>query len=466
MSLGHVDAMKLQFLNRRAEVDRLGRAFQGEGSVLAVLYGRRRCGKSTLLQHIVTPRDVYFLADQRERLLQIQAFAEAVDAVLPDFSAASYTSWDAVFTSLVKRVPRRLNVFIDEFPYLVKSAPELPSTIQRFVDSDDRQAISWVLCGSSQRMMQGAVLDRTAPLYGRAQEILKIRPLSAGWIMEALGLDARQAVTAYSVWGGVPRYWELARACASTEEAVASLVLDRNGVLHDEPARLLQDEMRSSVQAQSLLSLIGGGCHRLSEIAGRLGKPAGGLTRPLNNLVELGYVRKELPWGESPRSTKRVLCRISDPFIRFYFRFVLPNKSLLEMGKTESVLKNVMDEMSPHCAGVWEDLARDSVPFTDIGGKEWNAAARWWGHDVDGRQVELDVVAESMDREAVLLGEVKWGSSSIDAGRERARLESIARSLPFVRGRKVVYALWSSHSARKSQGIQRFSPEDVLRALK
>jgi AAA+ ATPase superfamily predicted ATPase len=466
MSPGHVSGMKLRFLNRHTEVDRLARALQGEGGVLVVLYGRRRCGKSTLLQQVVTPQDVYFLADQRERLLQIQAFAEAVDAVLPDFSAASYASWDAVFTSLINRVPQRLNVFMDEFPYLVQSAPELPSTIQRFIDRGGRQAVNWALCGSSQRMMQGAILDKTAPLYGRAQEMLKIRPLSAGWIMEALGLGARQAVTAYSVWGGVPRYWELACPHASTEEAIGSLVLDRNGVLHDEPARLLQDEMRSSVQAQSILSLIGSGCHRLSEIAGRLGKPAGSLTRPLSNLVELGYVRKEVPWGESPRSTKRILCRIDDPFVRFYFRFVLPNRSLLEMGRTESVIETVMNEMGSHCADVWEDLVRESVPFTEIGGKEWNAAARWWGHDVDGRQVELDVVAESMDREALLFGEAKWGSPHVDAGRELAKLQAIVDKLPFIRGRKVVFALWSSHSVRPAQGIERLSPEDVLKSLK
>ncbi len=140
--------------------------------MLAVVYGRRRCGKSTLLEHVLRSHDVYFHADQRERPLQIQALAEAVDAVLPDFSAASYSAWDAVLTSLSQRVPDGLTICIDEFPYLVQSAPELPSVLQRFVDRPDRHGVSWFLCGSSQRMMQGAVLDKKAPLYGRAHEIL------------------------------------------------------------------------------------------------------------------------------------------------------------------------------------------------------------------------------------------------------------------------------------------------------
>ena len=284
--------------------------------------------------------------------------------------------------------------------------------------------------------------------------------------MEALGLSAKEAVEAYSVWGGVPRYWELAKSHAATRDAIGTLVLDRNGVLHEEPARLLQDEMRSSVQAQSLLSLIGSGCHRLSEIAGRLGKPAGSLTRPLSNLIELGYIRRELPWGESPRSTKRTLCRIDDPFVRFYFRFVLPNKSLLEMGKTDSVLENVMTEMGSHCSGVWEEMVRESVPFSEIGGKEWNAASRWWGHDTQGRPVELDVVAESMDREAILVGEVKWGESCVDPERELARLKDVTRNLPLIRGRKPVFALWSSQSMKATHELATLCPQHVLEVLK
>ena len=457
--------MKLKFLNRTEETRRLREALQEDGSVLAVLYGRRRCGKSTLLQKLATKRDVYFLADQRERPLQIQAFAEAVDRALPAFSVATYASWDAVLTSLSSRAQDGLNVFIDEFPYLLQSSPELPSVFQRLIDRPDRSAISWVLCGSSQRRMHGAILDKTAPLYGRAREILKIRPLKAGWIRGALELQGKDAVRAYSVWGGVPRYWELARPYASTEEAIAMLVLDRDGVLHEEPTRLLQDDMRSSVQAQSLLSLIGSGCHRLSEIASRLEKPAGSLTRPLGNLVDLGYVAKELPWGESPRSTKRILCRIADPFIRFYFRFVVPHKSLLEMGQTNSVRKSVMKGMNLHCSAVWEDLVRESVPFCPIGGREWNAAARWWGHDERGRQVELDVVAESMDRDSILVGEVKWGARPDDLEREVARLRDLTRHLPFVRGRRLVLALWSNHAVKGGREAVTLSPGDVLDAL-
>ena len=149
-------------------------------------------------------------------------------------------------------------------------------------------------------MMQGLILDAAAPLYGRASQVLAIGPLAPFWIQQALEVRGIEAVEQYAVWGGVPRYWELARGCTGLQGAIEELVLDRYGVLYGEPERLLLDDMRSAVQANSLLSLIANGSHRLSEIAGRLGKPAGHLARPLAQLIELGYIRREVPFGETP----------------------------------------------------------------------------------------------------------------------------------------------------------------------
>jgi uncharacterized protein len=456
--------MKSAFFNRVAEQARLRSLLRRDESTLAVIYGRRRCGKSTLLQHVIDRTDIYFLADLQEVPLQILSFAKAVDPVFPGFSNAVYPSWDILFQSLVARGSRKINLVIDEFPYLVQSSPALPSIIQRLIDAPGGCPITWVLCGSSQRMMQGLVLDQAAPLYGRAREILKIRPLAVGWIQDALGMDADKSIEAYAVWGGVPRYWELAQDYDSTRVAFLDLVADRNGVLHEEPGHLLQDDMRSSVQAFSLLSLIGGGCHRLSEIAARLQKPAGSLTRPLAQLIELGYVQRDYPFGENPRSTKRTLYRLSDPFLRFYYRFVLPNKSLLEIGQTDAVMACIDADFLSHVGGVWEDLARTSVPFLAVGGTRWGVASRWWGADTTGQPVELDIVALSLDRKSILLGEVKW--SVDDLHRQVRRLQDLSSRLPFIAGRRVVLALWSRGQGGVVEGAAHYTPCDVLDALK
>jgi len=350
--------MKLSFLNRNTEIKKIHAALNDKNPVLIILYGRRRCGKSTLLQHISKKSDIYFLADQSESPLQREALSYEIERIIPNFSNVHYPSWDTLLLNLNNQVKKNSSLILDEFPYLVQRSPELPSTLQRFFDLPMEKRFNLIICGSSQRMMQGIVLDATAPLYGRAKEIIRITPLASGWISKALSLDAPEAIKAYAILGGVPRYWELAQDFNSIEDALKYLILDKDGILHDEPMRLLLDDMRSATQPYSILTLIGNGCHRLSEIAGRLGKPSNSLTRPLATLIDLGYVRRELPFGESLKSTKRTLYKLSDPFLNFYFTFVLPNKSLLEMGLTEKVYKNLKGDIpiSPVFGKIYHDF--------------------------------------------------------------------------------------------------------------
>jgi AAA+ ATPase superfamily predicted ATPase len=273
-------------------------------------------------------------------------------------------------------------------------------------------------------------------------------------------------VEAYAVWGGVPRYWELAMPYSSTEAAFTALGLDRDGVLHEEPGRLLMEEMRSTTQASSLLSLIGGGCHRLAEMAGRLGKPAGSLTRPLSNLIELGYVRRETPWGEGGRGGKRTIYVVADPYLRFHYRFIVPNLSLLESGHVDAVKAEIARAMAGHVAGIWEELARESVPFLGLQRKEWGAASRWWGEGIDGRRMEIDLVAESMDRKAVLVGEVKWTKDAVNADAMMTSLMERARRLPGLEGRMPIGALWLRTRPKGLSQACVVCPDDVLRVMK
>ena len=171
------------------------------------------------------------------------------------------------------------------------------------------------------------------------------------------------------------------------------------------PARLLMDDMRSAVQANSLLGLIGSGYHRLSELAGRVGQPATNLSRPLSRLIDLGYVRREVPFGESTRSTRRSLYRLDDPFLLFWYRFVAPNRSRLEIDLIDPVHTEVQARLAGHVAEVWEWLARRSVPHVTIDDLHWDRASRWWGTGTGGEPLEIDVVAESSDRRHLLLGE-------------------------------------------------------------
>ena len=460
--------MWLPFLDRRDEARRLKAFLEGPEGGLAVLYGRRRLGKSRLLLEVLPrKRSIYYVADDREAVLQRAALAEEISRLLPGFADVGYPDWDALLRRFWADAPRRAVLAIDEFPSLVASAPELPSLLQKRIDAERGRGARLVLTGSSQRPMRGLVLDRSAPLFGRAREILRIAPLPAGWIREGLSVRSPvAAVEAYAVWGGVPRYWELAANQPGLGEAIEHAALSPLGVLHDEPRRLLLDDLSETTQASSILALIGSGCHRISEIAARLEKPATSLARPLTRLLDLGLVRRDVPFGSTVRNSKRTAYRLDDPFLRFWFRFVEPNRSRLEARQASRVSREVAKGLPAHVAGVFEDLVRASVPHAPYLDRAWGPAATWWGPGSDRAPMEIDVVAESEDGGALLVGEVKW-SRRVDWRREEAELRRKASRLPLAQGREVCLALWTpTASPRSAKDVGRFAARDVLASLR
>ena len=456
--------MSLPFLDRAEERRRLDRFLKGPKGGLAVLYGRRRMGKSRLLLEVLPKAGaVYYAADLRDAHLQRSALAAEIARVVPGFDRPSWPDFDALFSALWEQAPAGFALAIDEFPFLVSSAPEIPGLLQKRLDAPNGR-VRLLLCGSSQRMMQGLVLDRTAPLYGRAREILRVGPLPAGFAGVALGISPEKAVEAFAVFGGVPRYLELASEFRSLEEAVADLVLDPLGVLHGEPERLLLDDLRETAQAASILSCIGQGCHRLSEIAARLGKPATSLSRPIQRLAEMDLVRRIRPFGAPEKDAKRSIYRIADPFLRFSFTFVAPNRSRLEARQVTSVWKETALRLPAFVSSAWEDLARDSVSRLPLCGIEWKPASSWWGPGLSRIPMEIDVVAESADRKSLLLGEAKWEEKT-DFRRAADELARKAADFPLAKGRNVRFALFSKRPG-KVPGLVVASASDVIRTMR
>lgn len=454
------------FVDRIKEVNRLRTALQTDKTVLLAIYGRRRCGKSTLIKKILTETDIYFAADMRETSLQIEAFAKSIDKVVAGFSKLKYPDWNAVFINLKNTLHRPITVCIDEFPYLVKNSPELPSILQNVIDNQQNEKYNLILCGSSQQMMQEMTNNGLAPLFGRCTEIINIKPLLLGWYKEYFNTTAIQTIEGYSVWGGVPRYWELQKQHHSLTKAIQYNLLETDGVLRKEPELLFSDEMRTSVLAFSILSLVGMGCHRLSEIAARLEKPATQLNRPINVLIDLGYIHREQPFNISEKATKKSLYKITDPFMNFYFTFIVPNKSRLEFGLAEQVGNEIAGKFNQYVSDVWEELCRQAVPRLSFNNQYFGIAKRWWGNSTDHTPIEIDIVAESVDKSTLLFGEVKW-SNSIDFVSVANELQTKVEKLPFTKNKKIIYALFSKiHSGKSINETIVLTPTDVIAALK
>jgi uncharacterized protein len=400
----------MKFIDRNQEMQRLLQAVRGETAGLVVVWGRRRLGKSRLLtEWCARTHGIYWVADESAPAIQRKYLAETLNAALPGFADVTYPDWTAMLNRLsrdARQARWRGPLVLDEFPYLIGGAPELPSVLQKWVDREKREGgVLLALSGSSQRMMMDSVLRADAPLYGRADQLFKLEPLPPGYIKEAVGIsDAQAQLDFYTCWGGVPRYWELAQPFGDRHrKALAGLVLSPLGVLHDEIDRLLRQEMPSAVPLRPMLDAIGLGAHRSSEIAGRLQTAATSLPRGLHQLQQLGYVQREVPYAENEKRSKKALYRLADPFLRLWFHVVAPHRGSLQAA-SEAARLNILDQSWAHLrAEAWEDLCRAALPRLGLFRREWHPAKRYW----KGDQGEWDAVCASLDGERVILGECK-----------------------------------------------------------
>jgi AAA+ ATPase superfamily predicted ATPase len=455
----------MEFLDRHSEKRKLTELLKSKTPVFIAVYGRRRCGKSTLLLHIKKQRDIYFQSDQQEEVLQRNLLANEIARTYKGFDEVSYPNWESLFNNFNNHASVNSTLFIDEFPFLVKSSPSLPSVVQKLIDKKQLK-YNLVICGSSQQMMQGMVMESAAPLYGRTDAIIRIHPLKAGWITQALDIPPEKGVEEFSVWGGVPRYWDLRNKHQRFDKAIENLLFDKDSLLYEEPMRLFLDDMRSAVQAYSIMALIGNGANRLTEISSRLEKSATSLSRPIAALIDMGYLKREMPFGENEKSSKRSLYKISDPFMNFYFHFVMKNKSRIENGLQDLVVDDFKENFQQYVSGIWENLCREAIPYLNIDNKKWDVAKRWWGTTPQKLEMELDAVALSTTGKHMLVGECKWS--------DKPNLKQIVKELDFkatnfhlAKGLTPVKVLFlkKDPTIQLTEDIKVYTPEDVMSAL-
>ena len=467
MFAAHNYFKSMKFVDRIDETMRLKGALSRENSSFVVVYGRRRLGKSTLIKRVLADGDAYFLADRSEEQHQRALLAKVMAQVFPDFDKVSYPDWESLLRAINYRATCRFTLCLDEFPYLVEQSPELPSVLQKLLD-EKSLGYNIVVCGSSQNMMYGLFLDSTAPLYGRADVIMKLAPIRLPYIQEALKLDSTRAIEEYAVWGGVPRYWELRENNASLEEALWHNVLSVNGTLYEEPIKLFQDDVKDVVKTTTLMSYVGSGANRLSEIAARCGEPATNLSRPLKKLIDLGFLEREVPFGIDEKNAKKSLYKIADPFMAFYYRFVVPNRSFIELGRRLPIELAMNAHFSKYVSMRWEQLCRNAVTGNLINGVLYDKAKRWWGtvlnEENKPEQIELDVLAESLDKKYLLVGECKWTVQ--ENGKQlTAELLRKVNLLPFAKNYILVPVLFLKNIPTNDAG-NTILPADVVELAK
>lgn len=449
-------------IDRDRELDWLRSALDGNRQVL-VVYGRRRIGKTTLVTEALADRpSVYYLCDERGTVHNARAFAARCAEALDDVTPVVEGFADA-FEYVTKRTDGPFVVALDEFSYLVEADEAIPSTFQAIVDDVlDGTDVSLILLGSSISMMEEGVLSYESPLYGRRTGQWRLEPMTVG---DARGFlpnyDPIDLVRAYSVVGGVPAYLEQFDADADLLDNVERHVLAKGAFLYEEPEFLLRQEVREPATYMAVLEAIAAGASRVSEIANEIGRDASSLSRYLQNLDRLALVERETPVTDPDG---RGVYRLADHFLRFWFRYVLPNRSTLEQGQAAPVRDAIAETMSSHASWTFEDVCREAA-VTPGFPVSLARVGRWWYGEL-----EVDVAGLSEDDETLLLGECKWTDEPVGTA-VLADLESIEPEVRW-RGtdRSVVYAVFAksgftdalSETATRRDDVHVFDVEDVV----
>jgi len=282
--------------------------------------------------------------------------------------------------------------------------------------------IMLILCGSLVGMMRRLCLDASSPLYGRRTGQIRLQPLQFVDYLDIFDASFNDLVSLYAVTGGVPRYIELLqdpdRAWDDQEtllDLIADHVLTPGSALYEEPRFLLSGEVSEATTYFSLLQAIASGDHKIGHIARTLEIPTNRLSVYLRTLEDLNLIERRIPVTAGPRSRKG-LYFIADLLARFWFRYVFPNQSYLEIGRTAYVasqLRATFDSafvahVFEQCCEnyLWRMADQEQLPFVP------QRIGRWWS-----RKQEIDVVAlrpgENGGPADVLFGECKWTQQPI-----------------------------------------------------
>ena len=433
------------FVNRERELTALSRACGPEGG-MAVVSGRRRVGKTALLDRFATLHQglAIFLPGTRAPVGEaLRRLEERVRAVLRPAAGdlldlGHFDSWDAALGYLLARArDEPLLLVLDEFPYLCEADPSLPSTLQARWDHRGPSRLSVILAGSHVGLMEELVAA-DAPLFGRADAHLRLAPFSwreAGLLVG--GGDPEAWVEAYVTVGGMPRYLSLWDPRHDAAANLADLLDGPGAPLGDEGTVVLQ-ELAAGSAAARILELVALGADTFGAVRERTGFAPATTSEALATLEGLGLLDRLTPVGEDPRRTKRVRYQVRDPLLRLWLGVVLPHREAFELGRGAAVLHAERAAVAASQQVGFTALARDW-----LGGQEASECGPWWP---TGEGLAIDALALRGTTPAAAAS-ARW-ATGVDSEAERARLRSALEASPY--GQADTLAVL----ARSGQGVR------------
>ena len=402
------------FVGRERELKKLNEMYDGDKFECAIIYGRRRVGKTSLIQEFIKDKKaIYFLSLETSERINLENFSKSILSVTMENHNTSlqFNSFiDALETIGNIAKDERIVLVIDEYPYLAHSVKGMSSILQSQIDMFFKNSkLFLILCGSSMSFMENQVLGYQSPLYGRRTAQLKIQPFD---FFESTKFykkyDIYDTAVIYGITGGIPQYLEQINDKLSVEQNITDSFFDPSSYLFEEPSNLLKQELREPQMYNDIITAIATGSSRLNEISTKTGLETAVCSKYLKSLISLGFVKKES--SVLTEKSKKTIYRLADNMFRFWYRFVPQNISQIHAGAGEKVFDNIEQYIPAYMGEVFEEICKQYMWRENIAERlpfYFKDAGRWWGtNPLEKRQQEIDIIA--FDDTCAIFCECKW----------------------------------------------------------
>ena len=410
------------FIGRERELKALNKLYDSNKFEFAVIYGRRRIGKTELIkQFLGDEKAIYFMGIESNAKLNLENFSKSILEFNTGIRAdTSFSNFQAALEYVFQLAENdRIILAIDEYPYVARSSKSLASTLQLLIDKyKDTSKLMLILCGSSMSYIEDHVLSYKAPLYGRRTAQIKLLPFDFEETCQYLAdMSGEDKALMYGAVGGTPQYLLQVSDKLSVEENIKNTYLNPISFLYEEPTNLLKQEVREPAIYTAIITAIATGASRMADISTKVGEDTSVCTTYIKNLISLGIVQKETPYGE--KASRKTIYSIADNMFRFWYRFVLENNSIIARGADDLAYKRIEPYFTDYMGKVFEDISAQYLWKLLVTGKspiEFTSLGRWWGNDPRTRsQTEIDIMGEQ-DKNSALFAECKWTNEKIDLG--------------------------------------------------
>jgi len=423
------------FIGRKNELKKLEELYQTKDFQMAVIYGRRRIGKSTLISKFLqNKKAIYYICTKigSERNVELLS-KQVVQTLSPEFNSVSFKNLEDLLEFLTQNLSIQNNqnekiVFvIDEFPYWAEKDESVLSIFQKFIDSkwQDKNLL-FILCGSALSFMENKVLSEKSPLFGRRSIQIKLEAFDYLESAEFVpNYTNEEKAICFGITGGVAKYLSLIDNSKTLDENIKNQFFNKMGYLYDETKNLLTQEFSDIKIVNNIIEQIASGSNTVILISDKIHEKEQTVLYSLEKLINIGIVEKLFCITEE-KNKKKTQYILKDQMFRFWYAFIPEAMSAIEIDKGDIYFEKIVkNRLHLFMGKIFEDMCRTFTLKIGLEGKLncfVTNVGTWWGSELieneegtkKAQSTDIDVVALSPSEKSIITGECKFKNEKID----------------------------------------------------